>query len=109
MDTFDRIWDRLYPIAVFIIFSALVPFMIWGCFAQHAGYQKDYSGPSWYEKIVAQDQAMLKRAIEREKLNESQPVQKREDPLPPQIHNSEDNNFSIPLEQLLGGNHGRFL
>ena len=108
-DTFDRIWDFVYPKVVFIIFSGLIPFMIWGFFAQHAAYQKAYSKPSWYERIVAEDKAMLARAVEKQKLEEQQPIQEKEENLPPQKYNSGDNNFSIPLEQLLEGNHGRFL
>ena len=109
MDTFDRIWDRYYPIAVFIIFSGLVPLMIWSFFAQHEGYKKDYSGESWYEKVASQDKAMIKEVINELEAHELHSVEEREDSLPPQIYNPEDNNFSIPLEQLLEGNHGRFL
>ena len=108
-DTFDRIWDFVYPKVVFIIFSGLIPFMIWGFFAQNAAYQKAYSKPSWYERIVAEDKAMLARAVEKQKLEELQPLKKREEPPPPQKYNPEDNNFSIPLQQLLEGNHGRLL
>ena len=108
-DTFDRIWDFVYPKVVFIIFSGLIPLMIWGFFAQNAAYKKDYSEPSWYERIVAEDKAMLARVVEKQKLEELQPLKKREEPPPPQKYNPEDNNFSIPLQQLLEGNHGRFL
>ncbi len=37
----DRIWDFVYPKVVFIIFSGLIPLMIWGFFAQTAAYKKD--------------------------------------------------------------------
>ena len=105
----DRIWDFVYPKVVFIIFSGLIPLMIWSFFAQYAAYQKDYSKPSWYERIVAEDKAMLARVVEKQKLEELQPLKKREEPPSPQKYNPEDNNFSIPLQQLLEGNHGRFL
>ena len=108
-DTFDRIWDFVYPKVVFIIFSGLIPLMIWGFFAQYESYQKDYSQPSWLERRLAQQEIMIKKVLKEDSLKKSQPVQKREAPLPPQIHNPEDNNFSIPLQQLLEGNHGRFL
>ena len=108
-DTFERIWDFVYPKVVFIIFSGLIPFMIWGFFAQHAAYQKQYSKPSWLERRLAQQEAMMNKVLKEDSLKKSQPVQKREAPLPPQIHNPEDNNFSIPLQQLLEGNHGRYL
>ena len=109
MDTFDRIWDRLYPIVVFIIFSAFIPFMIWGFFAQHAAYQEDYSRPTAYDRFVAEDKAMLASAIEKKRLKDLQPVQKRKAPLPPQVYSHGDNDFDIPLKQLLEGNHGRLL
>ncbi len=109
MDTFDRIWDRLYPIAVFIIFSGLIPLMVWSFFAQHAAYKKDYSGPSWYEKTVTQDKIMMNEAIKEHEAQKPQPVQKRKAPLPPQTYSHGDNDFDIPLEQLLEGNHGRLL
>jgi len=109
MDTFDRIWDRLYSIVVFIIFSAFIPFMIWGFFAQNAAYKKDYSRPTAYDRFVADDKAMLARAIEKKRFEELQPVQKKEEYLPPQKYFPGGDNFNIPLQQLLEGNHGRLL
>ena len=108
-DTFDRIWDFVYPKVVFIIFSGLIPFMIWGFFAQYAAYQRDAGKPSWYERIVAQDKIMMNEAIKELEAQELEPVQEKEEELPPQKYNPEDNNFSIPLQKLLEGNHGRFL
>ena len=105
----DRIWDFVYPKVVFIIFSGLIPFMIWGFFAQYEAYQKDYSKPSWYERIVAQDRIMMNEAIKELEAQELQPLQEKEEELPPQKYNPEDNNFSIPLQKLLEGNHGRYL
>ena len=108
-DTFDRIWDFVYPKVVFIIFSGLIPFMIWGFFAQHAAYQKAYSKPSWYERIVAQDKIMMNEAIKELESQELQPLQEKEEDLPPQTYSHGDNDFDIPLQHLLEGNHGRFL
>ena len=109
MDTFDRIWDTLYPIAVFIIFSALIPLMVWSFFSRHTTYQEKYSKPSSYEVAMSEDRAMLAREIKKQKRNEHQPIQKKEEDLPPQKYFPGDNNFDIPLEQLLEGNHGRLL
>ena len=109
MSTFDRIWDRFYPIAVFIIFSGLIPLMVWSFFSRHTTYQEKYSKPSSYEIAISEDRAMLKRVLKKQKLNESHPVQEREAPLPPQIYDPGDGNFNIPLQQLLEGNHGRLL
>ena len=106
-DTFDRIWDFVYPKVVFIIFSGLIPFMIWGFFAQYESYQKAYSKPSWYERIVAQDKIMMNEAIKELEAQELQPLQEKEEDLPPPRYNHGDNDFDIPLQQLLEGNHGR--
>ena len=108
-DTFDRIWDFVYPKVVFIIFSGLIPLMIWGFFAQYAAYQKNYSKPSWYERIVAQDKIMMNEAIKELESQELQPLQEKEEDLPPQTYSHGDNDFDIPLQHLLEGNHGRFL
>ena len=108
-DTFDRIWDFVYPKVVFIIFSGLIPLMIWGFFAQYAAYQKEYSKPSWYERIVAQDKIMMNEAIKELESQELQPLQEKEEDLPPQTYSHGDNDFDIPLQHLLEGNHGRFL
>ena len=109
MDTFDRIWDRLYPIAVFIIFSGLIPLMIWGFFSRHNTYQQKYSKPSSYEIAMAEDKAMLARVAEKEELKTHHPIQEKEEELPPQKYFPGNNDFNIPLEQLLEGNHGRLL
>ena len=108
-DTFERIWDTLFGLVLNTIYIALIPFMIWGFFAQYDAYQKQYSKPSWLERRLAQDKIMMNKVLKEDSLKKSHPVQKREAPLPPQIHNPEDNNFSIPLQQLLEGNHGRLL
>ena len=105
----DRIWDFVYPKVVFIIFSGLIPLMIWGFFAQYESYQKAYSKPSWYERRVAQDKIMMDEAIKKLEAQELQSVQEKEEYLPPPRYNHGDNDFDIPLEQLLEGNHGRFL
>jgi hypothetical protein len=109
MDTFDRIWDRLYPIAVFIIFSALIPLMLWGFFAQNTAYKKKYSKPSSYEVVVSEDRAMLARVVEKQRRREHLPIQEKEEDLPTPQYFPGDDDFNIPLEQLLEGNHGRFL
>ena len=108
-DTFDRIWDFVYPKVVFIIFSGLIPLMIWGFFAQYESYQKAYSKPSWYERIVAQDKIMMNEAIKELESQELQLLQEKEEDLPPQTYSHGDNDFDIPLQHLLEGNHGRFL
>ena len=109
MGTFERIFDTLYRLVFNTIYIALIPFMIWGFFAQYDAYQKQYSKPSWLERRLAQDKIMMNEAIKELEAQELEPVQEKEEELPPQIYNPEDNNFSIPLQQLLEGNHGRYL
>ena len=109
MGTFERIFDTIYRLVFNTIYIALIPFMIWGFFTQYDTYQKKYSKPSWLERRLAQQEIMMNKVLKEDSLKKSHPAQKREAPLPPQIHNPEDNNFSIPLQQLLEGNHGRLL
>ena len=109
MDAFDRIWDRLYPIAVFIIFSGLIPLMVWSFFSRHTTYQEKYSKPSSYEVAMSEDKAMLARVVEKQRRKDHLPIQEKEEDPPPQKYFPGDNDFNIPLEQLLEGNHGRFL
>jgi hypothetical protein len=109
MKNFDDVWDYFYPKVVFIIFSGLIPLMVYGFFAQTAAYKKSYSQPSWHEVAMAEEKAMFERVLAKEKLKESKPVQERVEPPPPQVYTPESNDFNIPLEELLEGNHGRFL
>ena len=109
MSTFDRIWDRFYPIAVFIIFSGLIPLMVWSFFSRHTTYQEKYSKPSSYEVAMSEDKAMLARVFEKQRRKDHLPIQEKEEDPPPQKYVPGDNDFNIPLEQLLEGNHGRFL
>ena len=64
MDTFERIWDKLYCLVFNTIYIALIPFMIWGFFAQTAGYKKDSLKPSSYDKFVAEDKAWLAEGLD---------------------------------------------
>ena len=109
MSTFDRIWDRFYPIAVFIIFSGLIPLMVWSFFSRHTTYQEKYSKPSSYEVAMSEDKAMLARVVEKQRRKDHLPIQEKEEDPPPQKYFPGDNDFNIPLEQLLEGNHGRLL
>ncbi len=109
MGTFERIFNTLYCLIFKTIYIALIPFTIWGFFTQHNVYQERNSKPSWLEQRLAQQEVMLNKAIKEDNLKESQPVQERIGPPPPQVYKPEGNDFNIPLEELLEGNHGRFL
>ena len=116
MGTFERTFDTLYRLVFNTIYIALIPFMIWGFFTQYDTYQKKYSKPSWVERRLAQQEVMMNKVVKEDSLKKSHPVQKREAPLqergvplPIPKYFPGDNNFNIPLQQLLEGNHGRLL
>ena len=52
---------------------------------------------------------MMNEAIKELEAQELQPLQGKEEDPPPQRYNQGDNDFDIPLQHLLEGNHGRFL
>ena len=105
MGTFDKILDCFWP-TVLVILS---PLMIYGFFGQNAAYKEMYSKPSWLERRTALTNKAINEALERNELVESRPVREKEHSPPPKLYNPDDNDFNIPLEQLLEGNHGRLL
>ena len=104
MGTFDKILDCVWPTVLVI----LTPLMVYGFFGQNAAYKEMYSKPSWLERRTAITDKAINTALERDELNESKPVREKEDSSPPKLYNPGDNNFNIPLEQLLEGKHGYF-
>ena len=52
---------------------------------------------------------MMNEAIKELGAQELQPLQEKEEDLPPPRYNHGDNDFDIPLQQLLEGNRGGFL
>jgi hypothetical protein len=83
--------------------------MVWSFFSRHTTYQEKYSKPSSYEVAMSEDRAMLARVFEKQRRKDHLPIQEKEEDLPPQKYYPGDNDFNIPLEQLLEGNHGRLL
>ena len=105
MGTFDKILDCVWPTVLVL----LTPLMVYGFFGQNAAYKEMYSKPSWLERRTALTEKAINTALERVELNESKPVREKEHSTPhPKLYNSGDNNFNIPLEQLLEGKHGYF-
>ena len=88
MGTFERIFDTLYRLVFNTIYIALIPFMIWGFFAQYDAYQKQYSKPSWLERRLAQDKIMMNKVLKEDSLKKSQPVQKRQAAPTPKKHHT---------------------
>ena len=105
MDIFEKVLDSIYP----MVFIVMIPIGIYGFISVTARYEERNSQPKWYEQTLARSNAVLERGIERsDRLQKQSPLEKGHPPMP-KLYNQEDNNFSIPLEQLLEGNHGRIL
>ena len=105
MDIFEKVLDSIYP----MVFIVMIPIGIYGFISVTSRYEERNSQPTWYEETLARSNAALKRGLERsERLQKQSPLEKGHPPMP-KLYKQEDNNFSIPLEQLLEGNHGRIL
>ena len=84
-----------------------VPLMIYGFMGKVSDKQAAKGYPSYDERLAEADRK-AKRVAEA-KLKEPQTVHEKSIIPPPKLYNPDDNDFNIPLEQLLEGNHGRFL
>ena len=84
-----------------------VPLMIYGFIGKVELNRENNNRPTWDEENAAITQKLLREA--EAKLKDQQTVHEKGIIPPPQLNNPNDNNFNIPLEQLLEGNHGRFL
>ena len=58
---------------------------------------------------MSEDRAMLERVTEQQRRRDHLPIQEKEEEPPPQKYFPGNNDFNIPLEKLLEGNHGRLL
>ena len=105
MSKWDKVLDLVWPTVLVI----LTPLMIYGFFGQNAAYKEMYSKPSWLERRTIVTNNAIDAALSRDELKSSRPVREKEQPQPPQLFNQGDENFGIPLEELLEGNHGRLL
>ena len=88
-----------------VIFT--VPLAIYGFIGVTSEYEKMSKLPTKDEQIAASIKKYKQQA--EEKLKKQQTVKEKGIIPPPQLYNPDDNDFNIPLEQLLEGNHGRFL
>ena len=105
MNIFEKILDSIYP----AIFIAMIPIWIYGFNGVTSGYEERNNRPTWHEDTIARKAIALKRGLERlDRIQKQSPLQKGHPP-PPQLYKPEDNDFNIPLEELLEGNHGRLL
>ena len=105
MSKWDKVLDLVWPTVLVI----LTPLMIYGFFGQNAAYKEMYSKPSWLERRTIVTNKAIDTALSRDELKMGRPVREKEEPQPPQLFNQGDENFGIPLEELLEGNHGRLL
>jgi len=105
MDIFEKVLDSIYP----MVFIVMIPIGIYGFISVTSRYEERNSQPTWYEETLARSNAALKRGLERSEREQKQSPLEKGHPPTPKLYNQEDNNFNIPLEQLLEGNHGRFL
>ena len=105
MSKWDKVLDLVWPTVLVI----LTPLMIYGFFGQNAAYKEMYSKPSWLERRTIVTNNAIDAALSRDELKRGRPVREKEQPPPPQLFNQGDENFGIPLEELLEGNHGRLL
>lgn len=105
MSKWDKVLDLVWPTVLVI----LTPLMIYGFFGQNAAYKEMYSKPSWLERRTIVTNKAIDAALSRDELKMGRPVREKEEPQPPQLFNQGDENFGIPLEELLEGNHGRLL
>lgn len=105
MNIFEKILDSIYP----VVLALLVPLMVYGFFGVTSAYNDINSMPNPVEVYVARDKAKIQRGMERmEQVQNQSPLQKGHPP-PPQLYQPGDNEFNLPLQQLLEGNHGRLL
>ena len=105
MSKWDKVLDLVWPTVLVI----LTPLMIYGFFGQNAAYKEMYSKPSWLERRTIVTNNAIDAALSRDELKMCRPVREKEEPQPPHLFNQGDENFGIPLEELLEGNHGRLL
>ncbi len=84
-----------------------VPLMIYGFMGKVSDNQAAKGYPSYDERLAESHRKAMRDA--EAKLKEQQTVKEKGIIPPPQLYNPDDKDFNIPLEQLLEGNHGRFL
>ncbi|MBO55765.1 MAG: hypothetical protein CL886_08920 [Dehalococcoidia bacterium] len=105
MNIFEKILDSIYLFG----FILMIPIGIYGFSSATSKYEARNSQQSWYEETVARDKAALERGLSKvEQVQNQSPLQKGHPP-PPQLYQPGDNDFNLPLQQLLEGNHGRLL
>ena len=84
-----------------------VPLSIYGFIGATSAHEELRKLPTKDELIAASIKKYKQQA--EEKLKEQQTVKEKGIIPPPQLYNPDDKDFKITLEQLLEGNHGRFL
>ena len=103
MDIFERIWDSIY----LVVLGLMTPLVIYVFIGVSSAGQELSKLPTRDEIIASSIKKYKRQAAELEK--KAQPVKKKEFIPPPQLYRPGNDDFNIPLEQLLEGNHGRLL
>ena len=105
MNIFEKILDSIYVLA----FILMIPIVIYGFSSATSSYEARNKLPTWYEETVARAMAALERGRENADRVTKQPVLEKGHAPPPQLYQPGDNDFNLPLQQLLEGTHGRLL
>ncbi len=94
----------MYVVGIF-----LVPLMIYGTYGTHKRYQAGKGQPDRWEVYRAQEEKMLKDVLSKHNSdNIPNIIKKLPDQSSPRKFEISD-EFNIPLNKLLEGNHGRYL
>ena len=102
METFEKILDCFWP----TVLVMLSPLMIYGFMGMAEANRKNKETPTHDELLAAAHRKVMMEAEAR--IKEQQTV-KEKGIIPPKLYKPDDNDFNIPLEKLLEGNHGRLL
>ena len=103
MEKFEKILDCFWP----TVLVMLSPLMIYGFMGMAEANRKNKETPTHDEMLAAAHRKVMMEAEAR--IKEQQTVKEKGIIPPPQLYNPDDKDFNIPLEQLLEGNHGRYL
>ena len=103
METFEKILDCFWP----TVLVMLSPLMIYGFMSMAEANRKNKETPTHDELLAAAHRKVMMEAEAR--IKEQQTVKEKGIIPPHQLYKPGDNEFSIPLQRLLEGNHGRLL
>ena len=103
MGKFEKILDCFWP----TVLVMLSPLMIYGFMGMAEANRKNKETPTHDEMLAAAHRKVMMEAEAR--IKEQNTAKEKGVIPPPRLYKPGDNEFSIPLQRLLEGNHGRFL